>query len=113
MFGIGSTELLIILVVAIVVIGPKKLPEMMRTLGKGMAEFKRVSTDVKDTLDKEVRQAEEEIKKQEREVKEAAKKAAFKDAESVLKEPEKTETPKEEQAEVKETKPESADGEQA
>ncbi|MDD4464682.1 MAG: twin-arginine translocase TatA/TatE family subunit, partial [Desulfobacterales bacterium] len=36
MFGIGSTELLVILVVALIVIGPSKLPDIMRTLGKGM-----------------------------------------------------------------------------
>jgi sec-independent protein translocase protein TatB len=70
MFGIGSTELLIILVVALIILGPSKLPEVMRTLGKGMAEFKRMSTDVKSTLDAEVKKAEDEDKKKQ----EAAKK---------------------------------------
>jgi len=42
MFGIGGPELLIICVVALIVIGPQKLPEMLRSLGKGVAEFKRV-----------------------------------------------------------------------
>ncbi|SKA70845.1 sec-independent protein translocase protein TatB [Paucidesulfovibrio gracilis DSM 16080] len=92
MFGIGSTELVIIIVVALVVIGPQKLPEMMRTLGKGLAEFKRVGQDVKETLDNEVKQAEDEIKKQEQEVKEAAKSAAREKAEAVLENGGKSET---------------------
>lgn len=60
MFGIGSTELLVILVVALIVIGPSKLPDIMRTLGKGMAEFRRMSTDVKSTLEAEVERADRE-----------------------------------------------------
>jgi sec-independent protein translocase protein TatB len=60
MFGIGSTELLVILVVALIVIGPSKLPDIMRTLGKGMAEFRRMSTDVKSTLEAEVDRADRE-----------------------------------------------------
>lgn len=62
MFGIGSTELLIIVVVALIVIGPKKLPDMMRTLGKGLAEFKHMGADVKRTLDREIEQAEQDIR---------------------------------------------------
>jgi sec-independent protein translocase protein TatB len=60
MFGIGSTELLVILVVALIVIGPSKLPDIMRTIGKGMAEFRRMSTDVKSTLEAEVERADRE-----------------------------------------------------
>lgn len=60
MFGIGSTELLVILVVALIVIGPSKLPDIMRTLGKGMAEFRRMSNDVKSTFEAEVDRAERE-----------------------------------------------------
>jgi sec-independent protein translocase protein TatB len=60
MFGIGSTELLVILVVALIVIGPSKLPDIMRSLGKGMAEFKRMSNDVKSTLEAEVDRADRE-----------------------------------------------------
>ncbi len=54
MFGIGSTELLVILLVALVVLGPKSLPKMARTLGKAMGEFRRVSTDFQRTLNAEV-----------------------------------------------------------
>jgi sec-independent protein translocase protein TatB len=63
MFGIGSTELIIILVVALLVLGPKKLPEIARTLGKGMAEFRRMSTDVKRTIEMEADRSEEAEKK--------------------------------------------------
>lgn len=65
MFGVGGPELLIICVVALIVIGPKKLPDLLRSLGKGMAEFKRVSNDVKSTLDDEVKKAETAARKRE------------------------------------------------
>ncbi len=47
MFGIGMTELLVILVLALLVLGPKRLPEMARSLGRGLAEFRRASTDLR------------------------------------------------------------------
>ena len=47
MFGIGMTELLVILTIGLLVIGPKKLPELARSLGKGLAEFRRASTDMR------------------------------------------------------------------
>jgi Tat protein translocase TatB subunit len=57
MFGIGMPELLLILALALIVLGPKKLPELARALGKGMAEFRRATDDLKD----ELRQMEHEI----------------------------------------------------
>ena len=50
MLGIGMQESLIILVVALIVIGPKKLPELARTLGKGLAEFKKAADDLQETV---------------------------------------------------------------
>ncbi len=47
MFGIGMTELMVILVIGLLVIGPKKLPELARSLGKGLAEFRRASTEIR------------------------------------------------------------------
>ena len=52
--SIGTTELLVILVVALVVFGPRRLPELGRKLAKGMAEFRRVSDDFKRTWEREV-----------------------------------------------------------
>lgn len=51
MFNLGMPELLIILGVALLVLGPKKLPELARALGKGLAEFKRATHDLHHTLD--------------------------------------------------------------
>ncbi len=50
MFGIGFNEIIIILVIALIVIGPKKLPDIAKALGKGYREFKKAFDDVKDEL---------------------------------------------------------------
>ena len=75
MFGIGGPELLIICVVALIVIGPQKLPELLRSLGKGVAEFKRVGNEVKSTLDDEVNKAEAAARKKEVDAELARRKA--------------------------------------
>ena len=62
MFGIGSTELLVILVVALLVLGPKNLPKIAHTLGRAMGEFRRVSTEFQRTLNTEIAFEEEEEK---------------------------------------------------
>lgn len=80
MFGIGSTELLVILVVALIVLGPKSLASISRTLGKAMGEFRRVSTDFQRTLNAEVEQ--EEQKKRKKEAEAQAAKAPTADASS-------------------------------
>jgi len=50
MFGIGFTELVVVLVVALLVIGPDKLPAVARTIGKAFVEFRRVGEDLKKTI---------------------------------------------------------------
>ena len=63
MFGIGMPELLVIFVVALVVLGPKRLPEVARTLGKAMAEFRRQSSDIIDELQHQMRVEDEPVAK--------------------------------------------------
>lgn len=63
MFGIGSTELLLILVVALIVLGPKNLPKIANTLGKAMGQFQRASRDFQRSINTEIAFEEEQEKK--------------------------------------------------
>ena len=67
MFGIGGTELLVILVVALIVLGPKSVPQIARTLGRAMGEFRKVSTEFQRTLNTEIELDEHEKRKQDAE----------------------------------------------
>ncbi|MBF0452913.1 MAG: twin-arginine translocase TatA/TatE family subunit [Candidatus Magnetomorum sp.] len=53
MFGMGMPEMILILAVALIVIGPKKLPELAKSLGKGIVEFKRATQDFRETINVE------------------------------------------------------------
>jgi len=56
MFGsIGMPELVVIFVIALIIFGPRKLPELGRSLGRSINEFKRASNELKSTLEEEVR----------------------------------------------------------
>jgi TatA/E family protein of Tat protein translocase len=62
MFGsIGGPELILIFVVALLIFGPRKLPELGKVIGKGLAEFRKASTDLRQTLETEIARSEPTI----------------------------------------------------
>ncbi len=62
MFGpIGMPELIVIMVIALVIFGPRKLPELGRSLGRSLNEFKRASNELKHTLDDEIRVEDQKV----------------------------------------------------
>jgi TatA/E family protein of Tat protein translocase len=68
MFGIGMPEMIMILAVALIVFGPKKLPELAKSLGRALGEFKRATSDLKQSIETEtgldeVRSSFDEVKK--------------------------------------------------
>lgn len=68
MFGLGIPELIIIFVIALLVFGPKKLPDLGKSIGRAMAEFKRASDDFQESVKAEMKEVEktadmEEVKK--------------------------------------------------
>jgi len=54
--SIGMPELIIILVIALIIFGPRKLPELGKSLGRSLSEFRRASNELRNTLDDEIRQ---------------------------------------------------------
>jgi sec-independent protein translocase protein TatA len=60
--SIGMPEMIIILVIALIIFGPRKLPELGRSLGKSLAEFKRASNELRSTLEEEIRLEDQKAK---------------------------------------------------
>ena len=94
---IGMQELIIIFVIALIVFGPRKLPQLGKSLGRSIAEFKRASNELRSTLEQEIRVEEtrkeimEPIETLSREAKEVVQNATELDEDDDAKQPEKTE----------------------
>ena len=61
MFGIGLPEMIIIAILALIFIGPDNLPGVLRSIGKGLVELKRATSDVRSTVQEEMQKIEDEI----------------------------------------------------
>ena len=62
MGSVGSPEILVILVIALLLFGPQKLPEMGKSLGKAIREFKKATADLQDTIEREVEDLKQDVK---------------------------------------------------
>ena len=61
MFGLGLPEILVIFVIALIVFGPKKLPDLGRSIGRAMAEFKKASDEFQETVKSEMKEVEKTV----------------------------------------------------
>jgi TatA/E family protein of Tat protein translocase len=77
MFGMGMPEIILILVIALIVLGPKKLPEIAKSLGRGIGEFKRATQEVKDNLqvDNDLKEARDTIREAKEDLEETIRKS--------------------------------------
>ena len=74
--SVGLPELIIILVVALIIFGPRKLPELGRSLGKSIGEFRKASNELKSTLEEEIRLEEQKEQRAKMEAEQASAVAA-------------------------------------
>ncbi|TNF54087.1 MAG: twin-arginine translocase TatA/TatE family subunit [Nitrospiraceae bacterium] len=101
MFDLGMQELIVIFVVALLVFGPKRLPELSRMLGKGVRELKMAMRGVRDSID----EVEEEVSEEIKQAKTGIEDSVYKDMQTDVNEPEKK---KEESGSQKEKKTDDA-----
>ena len=64
MFGLGISEIIVIVVAALIFVGPKQLPEFIKSAGKLFVQVRRAANEVKSTVDGVIREAEEEVRKE-------------------------------------------------
>ena len=69
MWNLGFPEIVLIFIVALVIFGPRKLPELGRSLGRGLSEFKRASNELKRTWEEEVEAVKHEVEVEDDELK--------------------------------------------
>lgn len=69
MWNLGFPELVVIFIIALLVFGPRKLPELGRSLGKSLAEFKKATNELKRTWEDEVKNEQEEFRKIQKDIK--------------------------------------------
>ena len=71
MFGIGFPELILIMAIALIVVGPSKLPDLARALGRGYSEFRKATNELKETFDQDetVREIKQEFRSAQHELK--------------------------------------------
>lgn len=94
MFGLGATEVIVILVLALIFIGPKKLPELAKGLGKGLREFQKAKDDLVNQVNEEIEDAKLEEMIAEKKAEEAKSKLTGVDTQTADAQPE-AETSKE------------------
>jgi Tat protein translocase TatB subunit len=105
---LGWTEMVVIFFVALVVLGPKRLPELGKTLGKGLREFKKHSDDLKANWQEQLRDIEEPVKKTYQQAKAEVEEVSAKIAEEIPEAPNPTEAPETAPETIPETAPEEA-----
>jgi Tat protein translocase TatB subunit len=66
MFNIGMPELLLILAIALIILGPRKLPDIARALGRSLIEFRRASDEIKETIEADLNSEKDDSEKQEK-----------------------------------------------
>ena len=113
MFGIGMPEMILILAIALIVLGPKKLPDLAKSLGRAMREFKKATSDFKESIEvdtdfKDVKKTFDDV---DTELRESVDVTSSLDSESASSDESKIDESEWDEGELDESKPESDEGE--